>query len=69
MRTFIVAGLCAVALAVAGCKNQNHDNDNDMNRDTTQHMSTTDACPHCPAVQQATVDGKCPICGGPAQKM
>ena len=70
MRSLIITGLCsiAIALAVTGCKNKN-EGDTDNTANSPQHMSTTDACDHCPGVQTATADGKCPVCGGPAKKM
>jgi hypothetical protein len=70
MRSLIITGLCSIAIALAvGCKNHNNGDTDTSTGSSPQHMSTTDACDHCPGVQTATADGKCPVCGGPAKKM
>lgn len=55
--SFAILGL----LVVGGCQNKN-DSDSSMRSDEPKRM-TTDACSHCPGVQKATADGKCPACG------
>ena len=64
MKKLLLASACAVVLAfgIAGCKNQNHDNDMNSTQDT-KRMSTQDDCSHCPGVQHAMADGTCPQCG------
>jgi|SwirhisoilCB1_FD_contig_61_5251346_length_262_multi_1_in_0_out_0_1 rubrerythrin len=68
MRTLLaVLAIGAVLSFAGGCKN---DHDNDMDHDMhTQKMSSEDVCPHCPGVQHATADGKCPECGAKVSKM
>ena len=46
------------ALFVVGCKSES------MKHDDMKHDSMSmDACSHCPGVQTATAEGKCPMCG------
>ena len=59
----LVMTFAAALAAVVGCS---HDKDTDHhNGSTTMHSNAAmmDACPHCPGVQTATADGKCPECG------
>jgi hypothetical protein len=58
--------MLGVMLAVCGCKIVGHHDDN-MSSSDPKKMSI-DACPHCPGVQTATADGKCPECGMKAAK-
>ena len=69
MRKSIAMLAVGMLLVVGGCKN-NNDN---MNGTTSSSSSEpkkmmTDACPHCPGVQTATADGKCPVCGANVAK-
>jgi hypothetical protein len=65
MRKLMAVFAVGAVLALAGCKNGNH---NDKCCPTTQ-MSKKDCCSHCPGVQTATADGKCPVCGAKCDKM
>jgi hypothetical protein len=63
----LVLSLCTVALlafASTGCKDNMHDDN--MRRDS---MGMKDACSHCPGMQTATTDGKCPVCGAKVHGM
>lgn len=60
------AALLAAGL-MAGCQDKSRTSD----ADTVKPMNASvDVCDHCPGVQTATTDGKCPMCGakvpGPA---
>jgi len=62
MSKLLVAVLGIVLVAGFGC----HDKDNDMDHSKHESMSskgTVDDCPHCPGVQTADANGKCPMCG------
>ena len=58
MSRFLVAALAVVLLVSVGCQ----DKDKHHDKSDTKAMSA-DACKHCPGVQKATADGKCPVCG------
>jgi hypothetical protein len=59
MNRLLVALLGAVLAVGFGC----HNDDKDMDSNDTSMKASMDACPHCPGVQKATADGKCPVCG------
>jgi hypothetical protein len=51
----------SAVLTITGCKNTNH-HDQDMGSEPKK--MSADACSHCPGVQTANADGKCPVCTG-----
>jgi uncharacterized paraquat-inducible protein A len=67
MRTLLAVLAVGAVLAFSGCKD--HDKDMDHDNMQTQKMSSDDVCAHCPGVQHATADGKCPVCGAKVSKM
>lgn len=63
MRKWVTPLLVVAALLLVGCENMNRDDTHHSSSPTTQpRMMSADACPHCPGVQTATTDGKCPKC-------
>jgi len=56
--------LFAIALSAIGCSSHDKCDKCTTKPSTTdaKMMSTSDACSHCPGVQTATTDGKCPVC-------
>jgi hypothetical protein len=65
MRKSIAMLAIGMLLVVGGCKSDSA-NDGSMNSSSEPKKMTTDACAHCPGVQTATADGKCPVCGAKA---
>ena len=63
MSRFLVAALAAFLFVSVGCQNKDKSTSSD-----TKSMSA-DACAHCPGVQKATADGKCPVCGAKVSMM
>src|SRR4051794_31335645 len=63
MSRFFLAVLGAVLAVGMGCSNKHDKSDAQMMKHDDAKMMSADACPHCPGVQKATADGKCPICG------
>lgn len=63
MRKSIALLAVGFLLVVGGCKNDNMNKDMDHSSSTEPKKMTMDACSHCPGVQTATADGKCPVCG------
>src|SRR4051812_29592548 len=57
MKRLMVAVLAAALFTVVGCQKKATDDTGDPK------MMSGDACTHCPGVQKATADGKCPECG------
>ena len=57
-------------LLVGGCKSDSMKHD-DMKSGSMMKKDgmAMDACSHCPGVQTATADGKCPSCGMAVMKM
>ena len=55
-------------LLVGGCKSDDNGNMQGPggNRGSEMNVST-DACKHCPGMQTATSNGKCPICNANVQ--
>lgn len=62
MRKSIALLAVGFLLVVGGCKNDGMKDDG-MKSSSEPKKMTMDACPHCPGVQTATADGKCPSCG------
>ena len=61
MGRLFVAVLSALLLVSVGC--QNGSDKSDAKRSGDAMKASADACTHCPGVQKATSDGKCPVCG------
>ena len=61
MNRFLVALLGAVLVVSVGC--QNEDKDRGGGRGGDAMKASADVCPHCPGVQKANAEGKCPKCG------
>jgi hypothetical protein len=58
MKRLMVAALAAALFTVVGCqKNQGQSGDS-----SDPKMMANDACSHCPGVQKANAEGKCPEC-------
>jgi hypothetical protein len=57
--------LFAITVAAAGCHSQDEKCDHCTTKPSgdAKMTSASDACSHCPGVQTATADGKCPVCG------
>ena len=63
MRRFLIACFAVAALSLAvGCQNKS---DSSMSSTKSSEMKGADECPHCPGVQHANAEGKCPVCGMP----
>ena len=57
MKRLMVVALAAALFTMVGCQKKAADSTTDPK------MMSGDVCPHCPGVQKATADGKCPECG------
>ena len=79
MRSWIAVLIVASSLVGAGCMKDKDDDMHDSKMMDTKpmtqakpmagHETMMDACSHCPGVQTATADGKCPVCGMPVASM
>lgn len=65
MNRLLVALLGAVLVVGFGCSSGS---DKDTNHHDSAMKASADACAHCPGVQKATADGKCPVCGAEVAK-
>ena len=66
MRALLIAALGAVLFVGVGCQNKDEEmgsSSSTMSKDSTSSSMKTDACKHCPDVQVANAQGKCPVCG------
>lgn len=76
MSKLFAAALGVVLLVGVGCQNDKNTTERkdemrstDGTTHTTVHTEQTDTmrgvddCPHCPGVQTANADGRCPMCG------
>src|SRR3954464_6172812 len=69
MSRVFVAVLGAVLAVGLGCSsNKDKSDSGSMSHEKSMQMSA-DACPHCPGIQKATADGKCPECGRQVSEM
>ncbi len=69
MRTLLAAVVCTVlAVAATGCKSDDKMSSNTSSMSADKTMASMDVCSHCPGVQTATADGKCPGCGAAVKK-
>ena len=60
MGRFFVVALSALLFVSVGCQSD-HKHDGSHHKGDAMKASA-DACTHCPGVQKATADGKCPVC-------
>ena len=64
MRRLLVAALSAFVFMAVGCQSDGGSGDKMSSKSSGDAMkASADACSHCPGVQKATADGKCPMCG------
>ena len=63
MRRLLVAVLCTMVFLSVGCQSDGGSDKASSKSSGDAMKASADACPHCPGVQKATADGKCPMCG------
>jgi hypothetical protein len=63
MRRLLVAALSAFVFMAVGCQSDGGGDKMSGKSSGDAMKASADACPHCPGVQKATADGKCPMCG------
>lgn len=63
MSRFLVAVLGALLMVGVGIGCEKDKDDGSSRSGDSMKASSADACAHCPGVQKATADGKCPKCG------
>ena len=70
MRRLLVAVLGTMVFISVGCQSDNGGGHKMNGKSSGDAMkASADACPHCPGVQKATADGKCPMCGAKVSSM
>jgi hypothetical protein len=62
MRSLLIALLGTLFLTAVGCQSDSDKSKMKSGSGDAMQMSG-DACAHCPGVQKATAEGKCPLCG------
>jgi hypothetical protein len=60
MSKFLIAAIATLMISAAGC--QNDDKHHGSDHKGSSMKASADACAHCPGVQTANADGKCPVC-------
>ena len=63
MRRLLVAVLGTMVFMSVGCQSDGGGGKMSGKSSGDAMKASADACPHCPGVQKATADGKCPMCG------
>ena len=59
MSRFLMVAFASTMLAMVGCQKDKH---HDSDHSGSSMKASADVCAHCPGVQTANADGKCPAC-------
>ena len=69
MRRILVAVLGTMVFLSVGCQSDGGSDKASSKSSGDAMKASADACSHCPGVQKATADGKCPMCGAKVSTM